>query len=146
MQKPLYFVLLALTTTSFFIFSLFLFQKNSNWLLEIREAAFKSRAKIGIDYVEIPNVMISFTGRGDHYCKAGFTLAVEKSSSKYFKSPSQIDVLKASIIDLMSLYSYDNLLSLNGKIRLKQHIKASINKEMSSNIIDDVYFRELVLQ
>ncbi len=98
-------------------------------------------------YVHVPNIIVNIPGRYDHYCEAGFTLAVNKKSSDFLKKNTEyVDVIKASITELLSSYSYEKLLSYDGKMRLKRHIRSRINSDFSSNLIKEVYFRKLLFQ
>lgn len=148
MSKPKTFTFLGFLAIILFItvFVIVLFKADNKWLVSLVEGRVKTSSS-RYNYVNIPNVTVNLPGRADHFCKAGFTLAVAKKGSKLFKSnKNYIQVVKASIIALMSSYSYDSLSTREGKLRLKNHIKATINKNLAPDLVQEVYFRELIFQ
>ena len=99
-----------------------------------------------VSYLNVPTVVSTLSGRSTHICKAGFTLAVGKKSSEMLSEDKYLNLLKDNISSLISIYSFENLSTLEGKQRLKRHVKAFVNENLKSEIVQDVYFRELILQ
>ncbi len=146
MKKTLFSLLLIITSLTFFLLILLLFKNDSDWLISLTQNRSSIKKYTEVAYVDIPSVIVSLPGRADQYCKAGFTLEISEGDSRHFKNHTYTDVMQSMITTLLSDYPTDKLLSYKGKLQLKEHIRISINKKLDTDIIDEVYFREFILQ
>ena len=111
MIKLISFFLLVLFSIASFIFVLLLFQKNSDWILNLRGDKSKVSYNDDIGYLNVPDVVVNLPGSDDRFCKAGFTLAVNKTGFESLKGNNYRHFLKASITEVISSYRYKKLLS-----------------------------------
>ena len=128
------------------IWILFFFQKNSDWILNLLGDKSKVSYSDDTGYLHVPDVVVNLPGSDGRFCKAGFTLAVNKTGFESLKGNNYRHFLKASITELISSYRYEKLLSFEGKMQLKMHIRANLNKKLASNLVKDVYYSEIVFQ
>ncbi len=140
------FVFLFFLTLIFFLFTLYIFRHNSNWVIEIRDSVLQTQSDRNASYVSVPDVTVSLSGRRSHFCRAGFTLHINKQNHKQLTQDKFIQFIQGSIIDIVSSYSLQHLLTHEGKMRLKRHIRTNINKNFSEPVIEDVYFRNFILE
>ena len=145
-MKTFIFCVVTLIIACFVLFAVYLKQTNSKWAISFGMGDKTISVSDSVSYLHVPTVVSTLSGRSTHICKAGFTLAVCKSTSKQLSEDKYVNLLKDNISNLISIYSFENLSTLEGKQRLKRHVKAFVNENLKSEIVQDVYFRELIIQ
>jgi flagellar basal body-associated protein FliL len=136
----------AAATILFFLFTMFIFQQNNSWLMALRSNNRQSITGGASAYVTIPSVTVSLSGRETHFCRAGFTLDVAKRNLSQLKESKYIGFMQDSIADIVSSYAMKPLLTHEGKMRLKRHIRTDINKGFTAAVVKNVYYRKFILE
>ena len=145
-MKTFFFVVLSLFIACIALSVVYLSQTNSKWAITFGTAKKKISVSDSVSYLQVPTVVSTLSGRSTHICKAGFTLAVGKTVSDQVSGKKYMNLFKDNISSLVSMYSFENLSTIEGKRRLKRHVKSLLNENLKSDIVQDVYFRELVIQ
>ncbi len=137
----------VIITIIVFIFTYSFFRENP-WLIGFGDNN-KTTLKYegdGFIYVNIPDVISNLQGRGRRVCKASLDLKVKKTEAGLFYNEAFMNEMRDSIMNIMSDYNCDTLLTYEGKQRLKKHIKIKINDKLTSPAVSDVYISEFIIQ
>ena len=145
MKKALILFLVIVGAAAVMILTISIIRGNGTWSVSLQRSSEKLPRESHY-YVSVPKVVVNMQGSGDRYCKAGFTLAVDKTGLAYFSKEAARQVCKARIAELLSLYTYDDLATAEGKARLKEHIRAHLNQNCAPNSIKNVFFSEFIFQ
>lgn len=146
MQRTVCILLLISVILTVFFAVLLVFQHNRDWLLDMQHFTRRRSETQSHQYVQIPAVTVSISGGDDHFCKAGFTLAVAGRHGRALKSPSSLHRIQSTMSDIIGGYGFANLSTLTGKLQLKEHIRESLNGHLGGTVVQEVYFSELLLQ
>jgi len=146
MNKPVLFFLCFVMTLLVFIVSVLLLRGSDDWLLGSMGKS-KTLAGPKAHYLEVPNIVINLPGRSSRMCKAGFTLQVkDEKNVRLLSQDKYMGIVKDTIITNLSSIKQENLLTFNGKMRLKREIKKTINRSLNTHVVHNVYLRELLIQ
>ncbi|HWF04243.1 MAG TPA: flagellar basal body-associated FliL family protein [Candidatus Angelobacter sp.] len=87
-------------------------------------------------------------GEGRAYLRIGIDLAVENENpkSKSESKPVTVPVIRDSVITLLSTLQSDDLLTPEGKTKLKQDLIKSLNDRLPELKVREVYFNEFMVQ
>lgn len=94
----------------------------------------------------IPHITVSLSGGETHFCRAGITLHISKKNYRQIKQKKYITFIQDTISDVLSSYRAHRLLTHEGKMRLKRHIRTNINRDFLAPVVQDVHFREFILE
>ncbi|MCP4717526.1 MAG: hypothetical protein GY868_20590 [Deltaproteobacteria bacterium] len=133
-------------TLFFFIFILTSIWFSNKWGVNMMPKPNTKLVINKLNYVDVPNVVVNLSGRNAKYCKAGFTLSVGKKNAKQLAAGEYMSVIQSAVIQSLSSCAPEDLLTYEGKMRLKRTISNKINNKLSAQVVNDVYLRELVIQ
>ncbi len=145
MRTGLSIAFLLVVIISAFIGTSLLFASKQDWLASLRSTTAASE-KNADAYVEVPDVTLNLAGHGEHYCKAGLTLAVSRKNLPHISSGAHLVLIEDTVISVLSDYRSGGLKKLEAKKRLKTHIRTSLNNRLSADVIRDVYFRNFIIE
>jgi flagellar protein FliL len=80
------------------------------------------------------------------FLKATFQLGMEEELKEESKEASETPAIRDSIISLLSSKTADQILTIQGKDKLREEIRARINAIASENKVIEVYIVDFVVQ
>lgn len=85
---------------------------------------------------------------GRSYLRLGVDLGVESEISKTKKeqSPATLAVVRDTVISLLSTLKSDDLLTPDGKKKLKQDLTKALNDRLPELKVREIYFNEFMVQ
>jgi len=105
----------------------------------------QSKPVIGILWPMEPFIVNLIDNGGERYLKTAIQLEVSQQDTV-----AELEQLKPklrdSILDLLSAKSYNDLMDMGGKQRLRDEIVLRLNSFLTTGKVDRVYFTELVVQ
>ncbi len=97
-------------------------------------------------YYPLKTFIVNLSGnQGSRYLKVAMQFGITNPTLAQELNANSV-VMRDAIISILSSKSFDDISSEQGKDSLKLQIKNSINKELKTGKIDDVYFSQFVVQ
>jgi flagellar FliL protein len=89
--------------------------------------------------------LINLAGEGDHYITTTITLGLKKGVEEK-KFEEEVAPCRDAIVTILSEKSLQQVSTLEGKEKLKEEIKETINKELGETMVVKVYFTAFATQ
>ena len=101
---------------------------------------------VGPQHIEFKPFIVNLNdGGGKRYLK--LTMSVEVDSEALgLEINSKMPMFRDTILLLLSSLSYDDISTLDGKLRLRSQMLNRINTQLTSGKIKNIYFAEFVVQ
>lgn len=108
-------------------------------------AELKEAAKLGIVTALDPFIVNLTDDAGKRYLKVTMQLELDNEILNE-EITNKMPQIKDSIITVLSSKSTDDLLTIDGKFKLKEQIQTRVNVLLKTGVIQNVYFVEFVIQ
>ena len=110
-----------------------------------KAAELKEAAKLGVVTALDPFIVNLIDDDGKRYLKV--TMQLELDSEKLNEEvTNKMPQIKDTIITVLSSRSTDDLLTVEGKFKLKEQILTRVNVLLKTGVVKNVYFVEFVIQ
>lgn len=99
--------------------------------------------------LHLEDFVVNLSDRDGHsYLRVGIDLGVENENpkAKSETKPATVPVIRDSVIALLSTMQSDDLLTPEGKTKLKQDLIKSLNDRLPELKVREVYFNEFMVQ
>jgi flagellar FliL protein len=95
-----------------------------------------------------PFVVNLADSNGQTFLRVGIDLGVEgyESRTKNIRHQESVAVMRDSIINLLSTCKSDDLLTPDGKKKLKQELSQTLNERLPDVKVREIYFNEFMVQ
>ena len=110
-----------------------------------KAAELKEAAKLGIVTALDPFIVNLTDDAGKRYLKVTMQLELDNEILNE-EITNKMPQIKDSIITVLSSKSTDDLLTIDGKFKLKEQIQTRVNVLLKTGVIQNVYFVEFVIQ
>lgn len=115
---------------------------------KISEAAAKNKSEEVRIVFPLESFIVNLkdnTGSGKRYLKATIELEVAGEAEKKKLEGSKAQ-MKDTILTLLSSRTFEEIVTVEGKLDLKQAVLFQINQMLGGNIVQRIYFTEFIVQ
>ena len=139
-------LILVLGVGSYFAYKYFLDKQKQNANNATAKDKSQEKKEKPTSMVTLPTVLVNLSDPlGKRYLKMTAKLKVQgKNAEKMIQE--KMPQIKDSIIMLLSSKSYQDLSSMEKKIRLKKQIVSRINQALEKSVVNSVFFTQFVVQ
>ncbi len=110
-----------------------------------KAAELKEAAKLGVVTAIDPFIVNLVDDEGKRYLKVSMQLELD-SEMLNEEVTNKMPQIKDTIITVLSEKNTDDLLTVNGKFKLKEQIQTRVNVLLKTGVVKNVYFVEFVIQ
>ena len=110
-----------------------------------KAAELKEAAKLGVVTALDPFIVNLVDDDGKRYLKVSMQLELD-SEMLNEEVTNKMPQIKDTIITVLSEKNTDDLLTVNGKFKLKEQIQTRVNVLLKTGVVKNVYFVEFVIQ
>jgi flagellar FliL protein len=132
-----------------FVITLALLASTTVWIAGCQHGGASTAATAAISTVHLESFIVNLADNdGRSYLRVGIDLGIEaqNAKSRAGQEPDIVPVIRDSVIALLSTLKSDDLLTSDGKKKLKQELIKSLNDRLPELKVREVYFNEFMVQ